>query len=263
MRSPLVGALALALLAPALAGCTAETGPPCTPKAASPGGQGVCFVTADGWVIQGVVWNPNATDAPSALLVHGFREQHGQMDPLALALAEHGLRVLAIDLRGHGASTTNTQGPDRSAERFRGAEIQAMLHDLNASQAYLGEAPDAIVGASLSANLALAHAAEHPAVDTLVLLSPIPARGPLEPAAANEAYHGSVLYIASEQDRPAAQTARDLHAGHEGAPAELTIDNGSAHGSQHLDNATRLADVRTWVLGHVTAGDGAEGEVGR
>lgn len=260
MRPQAACVLGLLLVTTGLAGCTADTEPACTPRVASPGAQPVCFLTADGWVIQGVEWNPNATDAPSALLVHGFREQHAQYDALATRLAEDGFRVLAIDLRGHGQSTRYTRGPDPPIDAFGPAEIAAMRNDLNASQAYLGQAPDAVVGASVGANLALTHGADEPAVETLVLLSPIPARGALEPTRANEAYESSVLYIASDQDTRAAKTARDLSASHEGGPAELAVYNGTAHGTQHLDNATRLDRVHSWILDHVPDEDAPGGD---
>ncbi len=242
----------LVVTATLMAGCTADTAPPCTPSQSPPGAEGVCFITADGWVIQGVHHEANATDAPTALLLHGFREQHAQYDNLAQRLATTGLDVLAIDLRGHGESTRNTQGPDRSIDRFTQADVAAMWHDVNASQAYLDQTPDAIVGASIGANLALAHAAEHPATDALVLLSPIPGQGPLDPVPANERYEGAVYYVAAEGDRRAAPVASGLHEDHTGGPASLDIYNGTAHGTQHLDNATRLDRVADWVTTHTT-----------
>lgn len=251
--------LAALLLATSLAGCTADTGESCTPTIETDAGAPVCFVTSDGWILQGVDRNPNATDAPTALLLHGFREQHGQYRALAASLEDAGYRVLAIDLRGHGESTRTVQGPGPSIDAFTGQDVVAMRNDVNASQRYLGHPPDAIVGASIGANLALAYAADHGTVDTVVLLSSIPGQGPLEPSRANAAYQGAVLYVAAEDDARAVNTARALHNSHEGGPARLEVFNGTAHGTQHLDNATRRGIVEAWILEHTDASGPEEG----
>lgn len=231
-----------------LAGCTADQAPGCTPSASSPGAEPVCFATADGWVLQGVEWHANSSDQrPTALLVHGFREHHGSYDELATRLADEGWHVLAIDLRAHGESTRYMPGPDPTLDDFGQREVYAMSGDLNASQRYLGQAPDLIVGASVGANLALAHGAANTGVDGLALLSPIPGRGPLEPLRAAERFDGALLAMASRADRAAAETAKRIGDRHRGIQ-QISVYNGSAHGTQHLDNDTRLRQLVGWVL---------------
>lgn len=248
MTAPRIALAALLFSTGFLAGCTADQGPACAPSASSPGAEPVCFATADGWVLQGVEWHANSSEErPSALLVHGFREHHRSYDELAARLADEGWHVLAIDLRAHGESTRYMRGPDPTLDDFGQREVYAIWGDLNASQRYLGQEPDLIVGASVGANLALAHGAANAEVDGLALLSPIPGRGPLEPLRPAERFDGTLLAVASRADRAAAETAERIGDRHTG-PQQVSVYNGSAHGTQHLGNDTRLRQIVGWVL---------------
>lgn len=248
MAVPRLVLVALLLSTSVLAGCTADQATGCTPSASSPGAEPVCFATADGWVLQGVEWHANSSEErPSVLLVHGFREHHGSYDELATRLADEGWHVLAIDLRAHGESTRYMRGPDPTLDDFGQRAVYAMWGDLNASERYMGQTPDLIVGASVGANLALAHGAANPEVDGLALLSPIPGRGPLEPLGSAERFDGALLAMASRGDRTAAGTADRIGDRHTG-PQQISIYGDSAHGTQHLDNDTRRRQLVGWVL---------------
>ncbi|MFE6870648.1 alpha/beta fold hydrolase [Kitasatospora sp. NPDC057692] len=79
----------------------------------------------------------------TALLVHGIMSDHRSWRSVGPALAERGYRVIAVDLRGHGASPrgegatpVDRYGPERYAEDLvdtlpRGADL-AVGHSLGA-----------------------------------------------------------------------------------------------------------------------------------
>jgi pimeloyl-ACP methyl ester carboxylesterase len=88
------------------------------------------------------------------VLVHGLLLSQRMHEPLALALAERGNRVVTLDLLGHGRS-------DRPPDMWRysmttfGAEVIALLDHLELDEAV-------VLGTSLGANTALESAALAP-----------------------------------------------------------------------------------------------------
>jgi len=64
------------------------------------------LTTADGFVLKGTLTLPAAKDkVPVVILAHQFRADRTGWAPLAERLAARGIGTLALDLRGHGAST--------------------------------------------------------------------------------------------------------------------------------------------------------------
>ncbi|MET9692228.1 alpha/beta hydrolase [Streptomyces sp. NPDC006514] len=69
-----------------------------------------------------------------ALLIHGIMADHRTWRRVGPALADHGYRVIAVDLRGHGASGRGAYGPELFADDLvetlpAGAEL-AIGHSL-------------------------------------------------------------------------------------------------------------------------------------
>jgi alpha-beta hydrolase superfamily lysophospholipase len=107
--------------------------------------ESVQFAAQDGWVIAGDLYGKGNR---AVLLVHGGRFNKSGWTKQAMAIAEAGFRVLAIDLRGVGMSKEGPAG--------RRNDI-AMPLDLLAGIRYLqgnGAKTVAIVGASMGGNLA-------------------------------------------------------------------------------------------------------------
>lgn len=160
----------------------------------------VALTTADGVQLSGSFIEGARKKA--VLLLHMMPATKESWEPLVGPLTERGWSVLAIDLRGHGASAG---GPD-GYRSFLDEDHGRSIHDVEAAMAYLeghgmpGERC-AIVGASIGANLALCYAAEHP-VSRLVLLSPgLNYRGvETLPAAARLTSRTAVLIATSEDD---------------------------------------------------------------
>lgn len=109
-----------------------------------------------------------------AVLVHGIMADHRTWHDLVPVLTDRGYRVLAVDLRGHGASARGAYAPQLFAEDLletlpRGPEL-ALGHSLGALALALavGElAPDRAVYSEPAWRLAGAYGTLDPAVFTL------------------------------------------------------------------------------------------------
>ena len=95
---------------------------------------------------------------PPVLLLHGFPQTHICWRHVAPALAAAGHRVLAADLRGHGASTAPPGGPhgEGYTKREMAAELVGVMADL-------GHGRFAVVGHDRGARVAYRMALDHPA----------------------------------------------------------------------------------------------------
>lgn len=66
----------------------------------------MALTTADGFTLKGTLTLPTTKGkAPVVILAHQFRADRSGWGPLAERLAARGIGTLALDLRGHGAST--------------------------------------------------------------------------------------------------------------------------------------------------------------
>jgi lipase len=96
------------------------------------------------------VWEADAADAPTALLVHGITSSHLAWAPLAERLPD--VRLIAPDLRGRGGSR-ELPGP---------AGLSAHAADLAAVLDALGVARTLVVGHSMGGFVSVVFADEHP-----------------------------------------------------------------------------------------------------
>jgi len=128
-----------------------------------------CFSTKDGRAIVGDYYEGSGKSG--ILLLHMMPADRTSWRTLAGRLQQEGFHVLAIDLRGHGDSTGGPNG----YRTFSDADHQQSLFDLEAAIEILrakGMERLHIGGASIGANLALQYAAQHPEVESVILLSP-------------------------------------------------------------------------------------------
>lgn len=113
--------------------------------------------TQDGAILEADEFAPSGGEPPAAglVLLHGFGETRRAWGDFPATLARTGYRVLAIDLRGHGGSSTFIGEPDRIQE-----DPDIGPSDLRAALTYLRAAPgiDAsrigVIGAELGGDLA-------------------------------------------------------------------------------------------------------------
>jgi len=141
----------------------------------------VRFKTEDDVEIVGAYHLPahDAVPAPAALLLHMYRSNRSSWDPLIPHLQRAGFAVLAIDLRGHGASGgAEAETFSRRAAQRDPAVFHDMHYDVEAARRWLAtrkevdQARVALIAASVGCSLAFAYAAEDRSVDVVAAMSP-------------------------------------------------------------------------------------------
>jgi pimeloyl-ACP methyl ester carboxylesterase len=89
------------------------------------GGQVLTIESVDGTTLHAEAFGDPDRTRPTVVLAHGWTEQLSFWGPVIRLLQARGLRVIAYDLRGHGASSP-AAGGDYSLERF-GEDMEAVL----------------------------------------------------------------------------------------------------------------------------------------
>jgi alpha-beta hydrolase superfamily lysophospholipase len=205
------------------------------PQAAA-AGRPVTVPAADGVMLAGQLYEAAARPAPGVVLVHMRARTRGDWDDVAQQLEAAGLTVLAIDLRGHGASGGSA------------ASLSDMVPDLRAAVQWLSSRPavrpDAIgmVGASLGANLALLAAADQPLVRAVAVISPsLDYRGlRVGPDVMKKLSGRGVWLAASSEDPYALRTLKELTAD-ASMPRDQQLSSVPAHGTSLLTADKDLA----------------------
>jgi pimeloyl-ACP methyl ester carboxylesterase len=109
-------------------------------KDAPPPPEEVKLETKDGWSIHATYFPGKLKkEAVPFILLHGWKGQRGDLDPLASFLQAQGHAVIAPDLRGHGQSTTRP-GSEKEVgdpDDLRKLEIEAMVYDIEACKKFL------------------------------------------------------------------------------------------------------------------------------
>jgi alpha-beta hydrolase superfamily lysophospholipase len=190
----------------------------------------IALRASDGTALS-AAWHAPARTAPAVLLVHMLTRTHAEWDLTAEALNVSGFGVLAIDLRGHGAS-----------EGSSGA-LAPMQQDVQAGLDWLKTRPDVvsgrlgIVGASLGTTLAVLVAAADSTVRSIALLSPASEYRGLrcEPAMRRYAERGgAMMLVASTGDPYALRTAHHFESMGTGPRDLRVVDGINAHGTTLL-----------------------------
>jgi len=115
------------------------------------GGTKLHVVSADGTRLHTIVLEPGPGTAATAtvVLAHGWTEQLSFWGPVIRRLHGRGLRIVAYDLRGHGASGP-AAGDDYRIERF-GEDVEAVLVAADAPAGELIVAGHSLGGMSIAA----------------------------------------------------------------------------------------------------------------
>ena len=77
----------------------------CLTSTTSAAGRAVNFAASDGTQLSATLYDSSNHPAPAVVLVHMLGRSRDDWDNVATRLADAGLVVLAIDLRGHGRSS--------------------------------------------------------------------------------------------------------------------------------------------------------------
>lgn len=218
---------------------------------AAPKEQAVSLSTKDGWALS-AVYLP-ATKGSTVVLLHDLGKNKESFSSFKKALAKAGFGYIALDLRGHGQSTSRgnyktfeKEGPDNPFNK--------MLHDATAAVSFLKtkRVPEdniLLLGTGLGANIAAKTAGAIPNLKGIALISPGANIRDVLPVPALRTYKGAVLLAASADERKGFLEASILRnvafltAG-EGNVTFLTAYDSSSH--ELLDKYLTAAVVQ-WI----------------
>lgn len=219
----------------------------------------VTFVTDDGVTIV-ADWVGSPTTIGAVILVHSMRDTRKAWASFQAALALKGLASLAIDLRGHGESTTGPNDSTVDMTTFRDEEHQSSLYDLIGAYRWIrnrgiDEERVSLAGASIGANLAVQMLAEDTSLRGAVLLSPGRAYHGLNAALDVGAIlpHQSLWIAASEgDDQESFDSSKEIYAN---APSDRKIFiplKQSGHGLNLFTAKPELVDQAISFLREIT-----------
>ncbi len=200
--------------------------------------------TEDGQTIAGLF---EKAGGKTVLLLHMMPSRKESWRGLAEKLNQAGFSTLAIDFRGHGES----QGGPEGYLSFSDLEHQAKINDLRAAVKYCqstGAPVEAIVGASIGANLAIFYVADHLEIRSTIALSAgldYHGVGTLEPVGRLTADQRLFL-VASTEDQLSGQTAdevaRTLFQAAKRTERKIEILDSKAHGTDLFTADPTLED---------------------
>lgn len=201
---------------------------------------------ADG-VVLAATWGVPDKATRAVIFLHQYGRNKEDFEFIAEKLYRDGNAVMAIDLRGHGASTKGVPA------ELTPADYQAMISDVKVAVAQLkakGITRFCIVGAELGANVGINVAVDEPAVASVVLLSPgLDIRGVIAADAVKRFGARPVLLVASSEDTYAARSSGVLDASAVGKH-EYRLLEGAGKGAKMLNAEPALEG---WLIGWIGA----------
>jgi dienelactone hydrolase len=222
---------------------------------AAPATTEMALTSSDGFALKGTLTLPAAKGkAPVVILAHQFGANRAGWAPLTERLAARGIGTLALDLRGHGASTqkggTEVAVTDDFKASAKAVGFDQIPADLAQAAAWLRKQPGVdgrrigLAGASVGGfSVVLAS----PEVKPVAILSLSPAGsgafgdGALEKLkAAQLRGRATVLVLASSDDKEAltsAQALRDLPG------VDINLKDGNEHGFAYFKERADLMAV--------------------
>ncbi len=191
-------------------------------------------------------------NAPGLVLVHMPGADRHSWEPFALRAQRAGYNCLAVDLRGHGDSTTRN-GQPLTYRSFSRDDWLAALQDIGAAKQALldrGADPDnlALVGAGTGANLAIHYAVDHVDIQAVVLVSPGLDYEGISTEVEITAYgKRPALLLTAEDDSYSAASCGALKNAASGL-CELRQYPGSVHGTDLLaTSANAINQILLWL----------------
>lgn len=214
--------------------------------------ESIILKTQDGVRIMGTYVNADQPRA-AALLLHMMPATKESWSAFASRLSELGIASLAIDFRGHGASTQGPRGP-LDYRLFKAAEHQAKRLDVEAGLAWLRKRHPGLrllaVGASIGANLALRSMADHADVAAVLALSPgLEYRGVRSDEALGNLRRGQrALLVVSHEDSYSFTSLTKLKGLETQAAIETVVLEAAGHGTAILEHESAFAErAAVWL----------------
>lgn len=219
-------------------------------RTADPAVTEMSLTTPDGFILKGTLALPPAKGkVPVVILAHQFHADRSGWAPLAEKLHGLGMGTLALDLRGHGASTQKAGAEVKVTDDFaasaKAVGFDRIPADLSQAAEWLRKQPGVdgrrlgLAGASVGAfSVVLAEPQVHP----VAVLSLSPAGNvAFGDHAADELKvavlkgRASVLVLASREDKSAFDNAQVM----KGLPGvDVLVNDGKAHGFDYFKDRT-------------------------
>jgi pimeloyl-ACP methyl ester carboxylesterase len=186
------------------------------------------------------------------VFLHQLSSNRGEWAPFVDALRGK-YHLLAIDMRGHGESTTSDQGA-LDWQEFAQADWEAVIGDLAAATQFLSGkgvalAGTVIVGSSIGSTAALRFAGEHPDLAGVVLLSPGLKYKGVETVPAARRFGKPKLVVYSSDAEDAARGLEQAWKQAENLPQPQPVTMrqvpGKAHGVKMLADDAGIVDAVT------------------
>ncbi len=221
----------------------------------------VQFPSKDGLMVHGTFVAPcGGAPASTVVLAHQFCSDRSEWSQSThdwvRAFAQRRIATLAIDLRGHGASTLWPDGSKRDlCTEVVDANVPSpfllMVEDVKSALAYaratLGATRVAGVGASIGANSVIVAYAADPLVEIIVALSPGLDYGGIQPAASIPSIGArpALLEAANDDGDNTATAVMQFVASNPSVMSKIwpTGGHGNAILAAHPEELTRIADL--------------------
>jgi dienelactone hydrolase len=172
----------------------------------------------DGHRIPGTFHKPNAERCPGVLLIHDAGGDRAQLDSVAERLVKQGFGVLAIDLRGHGASRSDKLDWAKLSDNDKKATWSFAQRDIDAAAEWLLAQPTihstslSLVGYGSGCALAVRHAKSDENVECIVLLAPNAADYGFDVRADIQSIEGLPTYVVTPKDAEGERMAQEANA---------------------------------------------------
>jgi len=154
---------------------------PMKTRAGDSAGESVGFRTQDKIDLSAAYYAPRkkgSGKAPAALLLHDAGSDRGNLDTVAAYLQKKGFGVLAVDLRGHGASADSELRWPELDDDGRTKAWSFASRDVKAAAAYLRDRNEihasnlSVIGIGAGCGLAVRHAIDDENTRAIVLVCP-------------------------------------------------------------------------------------------
>lgn len=205
--------------------------------------QSLTFSTSDKYQISAKLYK--ADSDVGVILLHQLGRDKSTYDSFAKEIQKNNINALAIDLRGHGASSG-------SLGTFSDRDFNNMILDVSSSKAYLesiGITNIFVVGASIGANTALNFVVTNPDLKGVVLLSPgLDYRG-IKTQEDAKKIKVPTLIIVSRQDSYAFDSSNTLYSLIT-SDKQIKVYDGTQHGTDMFLSTDMDKVIIEWILDH-------------
>jgi len=211
-------------------------------------------ITPDNFIMKATVCYPKTKEVekfPAVVLLHSFGYNSNRWATIKDKLTDAGYAWIAIDLRGHGKSTQNTEFKRISWLNLKQkaflkypTDVASVIKEVESEFKKVSFRKWAIIGGDIGANTGVLAAQQLPQKpDAIVLVSPNTSfKGLYIPVAITELGNASILCVASNNDSGALQSEQTLRKFAQANFETLNVDkNGS--GMMLLNQNPELEDM--------------------